>query len=563
MSVRIQFDKPNEWPFTNLDWVSGKIVLTLPSDASISAITVKLEGESRTRLAGPKSPYSDRQDKRRTELEHHKLLYKVQTVFPAPEIREKSSAATNYTLVAGTYEYPFKIKFPFNNYCTSNNSLLRDLKLGELSLQYGNDANRHVKKTLPPSLSGFPGEAEIKYYVKATVIRPKFYQGNIRNLVNIKFLPIEPPKPRNTHEETFARRKQQFQNYPAQPVKKSLFRRSPHPDVAPGVEPPIFQVDARLPNPAILTCNEALPLRILVQRLNNTFADAYLSTLQIELIGYTHVRARDLTRKERTPWILVSAQNLQLPLGSPSDKRTKEWKIPSRLWDNKLLPNTVAPSFETCNLSRTYELEIRVGLAHAVSGGIMPELIVLPLLLPVQVYSGVKPPPELLQAMAASAAKNPFHPVNIVAAASGASQSPQSPILPPPPTPTTSSYDSFPALVGTPASPHPSTEDDDMLPSYEDAIAEDIAPVDGPRRNYFVPTDPEQSSFSGDSKSSGGLGRRMSERLFSQNGPMSPRRSTFGSTSDPISRTTSVDEEEIGVSDGFRPPSLSPSQTRS
>lgn len=42
------------------------------------------------------------------------------------------------------------------------------------------DTNRHVKKTLPPSVSGFPGEAEIKYFVKATVIRPQFYKGNIR-----------------------------------------------------------------------------------------------------------------------------------------------------------------------------------------------------------------------------------------------------------------------------------------------------------------------------------------------------------------------------------------------
>ena len=42
------------------------------------------------------------------------------------------------------------------------------------------DTNRHVKKTLPPSLSGFPGEADIKYFVKATVIRPQFYKENIR-----------------------------------------------------------------------------------------------------------------------------------------------------------------------------------------------------------------------------------------------------------------------------------------------------------------------------------------------------------------------------------------------
>ena len=558
MSVRIQFDKPNEWHFTNLDVVSGNVILTLPSDTTISAITVKLEAESRTRLAGPKSPHSERSDKKRIELEFHKLLYKVQTVFPAPEVREKSPSTSQFTVNAGTYQYPFTFKFPFNNNCTTNTSFLRDLKLGSLSVQYAPGTNRHVKRTLPPSLSGFPGEAEIKYYVKATVVRPKIYQENIRNQVDIKFLPIEPPRPSYRHEENYARRKQQFQNYPSQPVKKSLFRKSPQPPVASGLEPPVFQVDARLPNPPILTCNETIPLRILVQRLNSTLASVHLSSLQIELIAQTHVRAHDLTRKERSVFPVVGLTGLQLPLGSPSDKHTKEWKIPARFWDQKPLPNTVAPSFDTCNVSRTYELQVRVGLSHTLGNGVNPEVIVLPLLLPVKVYSGVKPPPELLRAMAAN---NPFHPLNVAAAANGI---PQSPVSPTPQTPSTpvSDHGSFPALLGAPASPRPSSEDD-APPSYEDAMAEDIAPVDGPRRNYSVPEDPEQSqsSFNSDSKSSG-IGRRMSERLFSQNGLSSPRRSTFGTSSNDISRTTSIDEE-THVSDGFRAPSVTPSTSNS
>lgn len=71
MAVRIQFDKPNTWHFTNLDFVTGRVILTLGSDATISALTVKLEGESRTRLAGPKTPQDER--KRRTEVEVHKV----------------------------------------------------------------------------------------------------------------------------------------------------------------------------------------------------------------------------------------------------------------------------------------------------------------------------------------------------------------------------------------------------------------------------------------------------------------------------------------------------------
>ena len=73
MSVRIQFDQPDNYCYTNLDYVSGRVTLISPTDATISAITVKLEAESRTRLSGPKHPYNERSDKKRTELEAHKV----------------------------------------------------------------------------------------------------------------------------------------------------------------------------------------------------------------------------------------------------------------------------------------------------------------------------------------------------------------------------------------------------------------------------------------------------------------------------------------------------------
>lgn len=54
--------------------------------------------------------------------------------------------------------------------------------MGTLRLEVSRDANEHVKKTLPPSLTGFPAKAEIKYYVKATVVRPQFYKENYRGV---------------------------------------------------------------------------------------------------------------------------------------------------------------------------------------------------------------------------------------------------------------------------------------------------------------------------------------------------------------------------------------------
>lgn len=58
--------------------------------------------------------------------------------------------------------------------------MLTNLNITGLKVEMARESNRHVKKTLPPSLNGFPGMADIKYYIKATIIRPQFYKENIR-----------------------------------------------------------------------------------------------------------------------------------------------------------------------------------------------------------------------------------------------------------------------------------------------------------------------------------------------------------------------------------------------
>lgn len=65
MSATIYLDKQHAH-FTNLDSLTGKVVLVLHSEASISGIQVKLEGESRTRLP-------DNSERKRTEAEIHKV----------------------------------------------------------------------------------------------------------------------------------------------------------------------------------------------------------------------------------------------------------------------------------------------------------------------------------------------------------------------------------------------------------------------------------------------------------------------------------------------------------
>lgn len=75
MSVRIQLDTPHAY-FTNLDHITGRVIFSTVYEETISAIVVKLEGESKTRLAGNVTQGVDyaMSERPRTELEVHKVI---------------------------------------------------------------------------------------------------------------------------------------------------------------------------------------------------------------------------------------------------------------------------------------------------------------------------------------------------------------------------------------------------------------------------------------------------------------------------------------------------------
>ncbi len=113
-------------------------------------------------------------------------------------------------------------------------------------------------------------------------------------------------------------------------------------------------------------------------------------------------------------------------------------------------------------------------------------------------YSGIEPPPALLEAMASRPSRPPIpaRPSTLSAAAR----------------PT---YDPlYPPQIGTPGA----TSVDDAPPSYEDAMADEIGPVDGPRRDYSGMTNENAPSEIDDETSSGEKSGNFG-RLFPGSGP--------------------------------------------
>ena len=339
-------------------------------------------------------------------------------------------------------------------------------------------------------MGGFPGEAEIRYFVKVTVNRPSIFKENPRAMLLFNFFPIEPPRPPVSGSEIYARQKHDFAALPdsdgAKAKMKGLFKRN---SISAAPTSPLeglsVSIDARLPEPTILTCNSDVPLRIIVKRLNQHKDMIHLHSLQIALIGSTKIRAHDVFRTETTSWIIMSKANLGIPVGALSDPVGTESVLDDAPWRGQTIPNTVAPSFETCNVERSYQLDVRVGLnCHG-------QHIVLPLRLNTLVYSGIAPPQEVLDRMAQTkpsitrpAAVAKHQSVQVPGRRTselGANQVP--------PTPIEESGSLAAALPSqsVPTSTLNESEYADAPPSYEDAIASDLPPVSVDVRPSYAP----------------------------------------------------------------------------
>lgn len=555
MSLRIALDNAPEF-YTNLDIIQGRIVLGLTRHEQIGAIIVKLEGESRTSLA---VPANDNNGAKTTSAssgnvvqENHKILYKVDQVFPdknAPPLMGP------IILAPGQHQYPFRFKVPFNNACSDPNAMAR---IGGLAGQGGfasgpgifglggirvMDGSKqllysHVTKTLPPSFTGFPRQAEIRYYIKVTIQRPGLFKENWRYNVGFKFLPIEPPRPPKTNQEAYARRPFAFRpRSPApqlsQQGKRSSFfagwrsnsnsnlnesyatssidadgklkAPSPQPSTPQGAIPPSIEMSARLPHPSILTCNKPIDLRLIAKKLAPANEEVYLTSLQIDLIGNTVVRCQDLVNTEVTRWVVVSRHGLSIPVSNPGDPVGAEMVVPDTLWRSDApLPNTVMPSFTTCNLSRDYQLEVKLGLSwgkpvpqgssnlfksNRTSQTPIPQTLHLPLhFSTIEVYSGLAPPPQLVEAMRHRGRVRPSQSTTTTSSSrprpsqpQTQQQQPQQPARPPamPPRPTPQQAATLQAAAAhdplyppqlAPGQTEPAY--DDAPPSYDEAMAE-------------------------------------------------------------------------------------------
>lgn len=501
-NMRIVLENPPPF-YTNLDTVMGRVVLFTNRSEHIGAIVVKLEGEARTFTADEREPHG-RVD------ENHKVLYQVQQVFP-----QSNGAPPSPTLMhPGSHQFPFRLKIPFNNACSDVKAMAKlsgGFLSGGVRVMDGSKQIflHHVKKTLPPSFVAGPRSAEIRYYIKVTVQRPGFLNPNWRHQIDFRFMPIEEPRPAKTEAKAFAKRPFAFRpKAPTTTNQKSLFGKGKQPPNE-EVVPPSIEMCAWFPHPTILTCNKPVPLRLVATKKAASTQPVYLTSILIELIGTTQIRCFDKIDSVVNRFIVLSNNSLRIPLTKTPDAAIdSEVQIPDDLWRNVPLPNTISPSFSTCNIARKYRLELRLGVSWETSAakGMFAskdpypntQTIVLPLVFnEVRIFSGIAPPPEVLRALEnrrreSVAARPPgrpsegrpprlpprtnsgrlldpgqvdMYPPQQISPITGPNQVP----VAVPDAPAPAMYDPlYPPPVGTPGAP----AYDDAPPSYDEAMAE-------------------------------------------------------------------------------------------
>lgn len=86
-----------------------------------------------------------------------------------------------------------------------------------------------------------------------------------------------------------------------------------------------------------------------------------LYDFQSMIFETTEVRARGAVERLTRSWIVQTMANLQQPFTTPSDERNRG-SVDDSLWRPWAVPLFLTPTFETCNVSRDYKLEIRLGI---------------------------------------------------------------------------------------------------------------------------------------------------------------------------------------------------------
>ncbi|PKX95194.1 uncharacterized protein P174DRAFT_458755 [Aspergillus novofumigatus IBT 16806] len=96
-------------------------------------------------------------------------------------------------------------------------------------------------------------------------------------------------------------------------------------------------------------------------RITGPGCDLILNDFQSMLIETTEVRAHGFVESSMQVHILQTVSNLRKQAYASGTPVGSTVSLDDDLWRHHRLPHSLTPTFETCNISRSYKLQIRLG----------------------------------------------------------------------------------------------------------------------------------------------------------------------------------------------------------
>lgn len=199
-------------------------------------------------------------------------------------------------------------------------------------------------RRLPPSVTDSGTAAEIKYSLKVVVKSSDgLFAAKLKRTREILYLPLSAsisPRPSCA--------KRQYLNIDPQ---------------ASGLPEPLpWQIDAELLNGPCFCVGQHIPLIIKLTKLCGEHCKIWLNEFQTMLIETTQAHAHGSVETLDQFWTVQTVANMKQRLCAENTQSGSVIDIPEAVWASHPLPAHIIPSFEVCNIKRTYELELRLGL---------------------------------------------------------------------------------------------------------------------------------------------------------------------------------------------------------
>ncbi|GJP87978.1 fungal Zn(2)-Cys(6) binuclear cluster domain family protein [Aspergillus niger] len=329
MEIQIELDERKPF-YTNEDRVIGHVILRNDTEVDIATITISLSGQAISRLDSGKL------------TESHKLFQRNEQIFPPSNCVGWLTSAS-VTIPPGEHSFPFCIMFPQVSECykdsTRDAARKRSATLGIYTLPRRSD----ILWMLPSHGMGSYTEVTNPLSLPSRVAMA--CTNSIKQTRTISFHPVSAiPKPLQSVS-----------------VRKIVTCSTKAAEL---LRPPLtYEVEVELVNGPFVLLGHPIALGVKVINVNDEKLDISLRDFQSMLIETTDIRAHGIIQRVTRSWIIQTMTNLSQPFvtgGGPTAGFVMS--LDEGVWSRHSVPHCLTPTFETCNVTRSFKLEIRLGI---------------------------------------------------------------------------------------------------------------------------------------------------------------------------------------------------------